>query len=80
MQRTGWRSFMTGHSLGGGLAGIVGARLKLEAVAISPPGLVLSRKKFDIALRDLAQHSVAVLPTRDPVPLVDAHFGLVQAF
>jgi len=78
VNRSDWQFFLTGHSLGGGLAGIIGGRLKLEAVAFSPPGLMLSRKKFDLALRDLAQYSVAVLPTRDPVPLVDVQFGLVQ--
>uniref|UniRef100_A0A7S4RPF0 Fungal lipase-type domain-containing protein n=1 Tax=Alexandrium monilatum TaxID=311494 RepID=A0A7S4RPF0_9DINO len=110
----GWRFLVTGHSLGGGLAGIVGAHLQLPAIAFSPPGLMWSRMKFvgsltdaarkaereldslgaadgivrtpssdgkgqkHVRLRDLAEFSIAVLPTRDPVPLFDKHFGLVQ--
>lgn len=68
---------MTGHSLGGGLAGIVGAKLKLPSVAFSPPGLKFSRLKHGLRLRDLA-HTTVVAPIRDPVPLVDKHTGLVQ--
>eukprot|EP00931_Biecheleriopsis_adriatica_P040641 TRINITY_DN23296_c0_g1_i1.p1 TRINITY_DN23296_c0_g1~~TRINITY_DN23296_c0_g1_i1.p1 ORF type:complete len:506 (+),score=34.09 TRINITY_DN23296_c0_g1_i1:630-2147(+) len=32
--RDGWKFFVTGHSLGGGLAGIVGARLNLKSIAV----------------------------------------------
>jgi len=72
-----WEHVVTGHSLGGGLAGIVGAKLKIPSVAFSPPGLKFSRHKHDLRLRDLA-HTTVVAPIRDPVPMIDKHTGLVQ--
>jgi len=74
----GWEFAVTGHSLGGGLSGIMGANFNIMSVAFSPPGLALTHKKFDMKRRSMAQYSVALLPMRDPVVLVDAHFGLVQ--
>ncbi len=41
-----WNISVTGHSLGGGLATIVGTSLGLDAIAFSPPGLTQSRFKF----------------------------------
>jgi hypothetical protein len=38
---------LTGHSLGGGLARIVGTMTGVPSVSISPPGLALSFKKYN---------------------------------
>lgn len=73
----GWEHVVTGHSLGGGLAGIVGAKLELPSVAFSPPGLKFSRLKHRLRLRQLA-HTTVIAPIRDPVPMIDKHTGLVQ--
>lgn len=50
---SGYRLVFTGHSLGGGVAQIVGARLRRPAVTFSAPGVVLSRRKFRISLDDI---------------------------
>jgi hypothetical protein len=73
----GWKQVVTGHSLGGGLAGIVGAKLQLPSIAFSPPGLKFSRLKHGLRLRDLAQATI-LAPIRDPVPMIDKQTGLVQ--
>jgi len=54
---------LTGHSLGGGLAGIVAARLKLPAVTFSAPGLYLARSKLSIPdLKDIDDWVTNVVP------------------
>ena len=40
--------FITGHSLGGGLARIVGTLTGQGSVAFSPPGLGLSYRKYQL--------------------------------
>jgi len=87
-----WKIAVTGHSLGGGIATIVGSTLGIDAIAFSPPGLVRSRKHFDTELPDekglpvwkvprlhlAAKHSINIVPTRDIVAKSDHHFGAVQ--
>ena len=43
----GWQMAVTGHSLGGGLATIVGTTLGIPSIAFSPPGILKSRYKFE---------------------------------
>jgi hypothetical protein len=43
---------ITGHSLGGGLARIVGALTELPSVSFSPPGLAMSHRKYSITQQD----------------------------
>mmetsp|Transcript_49569 Transcript_49569/g.153022 ORF Transcript_49569/g.153022 Transcript_49569/m.153022 type:complete len:1131 (-) Transcript_49569:95-3487(-) len=42
------RVILTGHSLGGGIASIIGARMGIATVAFDAPGLLISRNKFDL--------------------------------
>jgi hypothetical protein len=44
---------LTGHSLGGGIANIVGARRRIETIAFSAPGTIYNRFKLDIDLNDI---------------------------
>ena len=53
----GWSIAVTGHSLGGGLAAIVGSTLNIPTVAFSPPGLVMSRFKFQDPVLTESAHS-----------------------
>merc|ERR1712093_586559 len=39
---------LTGHSLGGGVASILGARMGIATIAFDAPGLLISRNKFDL--------------------------------
>lgn len=43
---------ITGHSLGGGLARIVGTLTELPSVSFSPPGLALSYRKYSARKKD----------------------------
>ena len=62
---------LTGHSLGGGVAQIVAARLQALAVTFSAPGVVLSRRKFGITMSDIDEYLVNIQPQGDLVPLLD---------
>jgi len=62
---------LTGHSLGGGVASIVAARLQALAVVYSSPGVVLSRRKFGISLKQISEYIVNIVPQGDLVPLID---------
>merc|ERR1719291_244890 len=75
---------VTGHSLGGGIALVVGALSGRQAVAIQPPGLYHALAKHQEQNgaaglgRGLHQHSVSLVVEHDPISLFDGHGGLVQ--
>ncbi|KAI9221497.1 hypothetical protein BC828DRAFT_397412 [Blastocladiella britannica] len=69
---------ITGHSLGGGVAQIVGARQGVPALALSSPGLGLSYRMYDIpSLANLTRWGVNIVPFLDPVPMADVQVGTV---
>ncbi|GBG32792.1 Hypothetical Protein FCC1311_090172 [Hondaea fermentalgiana] len=74
------RFLITGHSLGGGLAIITGAQLKILTVAISGVNAMLSRHTFDppVLEDNLNQYVFNVVPDRDPIPRVDDLARLYQ--
>jgi lipase ATG15 len=59
---------VTGHSLGGAVAQVVGTRLGIEAVGYSSPGLKLSHRKFGVSLSDLHKFTSSVVSSNDIVP------------
>ncbi|OQR96295.1 hypothetical protein ACHHYP_16255 [Achlya hypogyna] len=70
---------VTGHSLGGAMAAVVGAKLHVPAVSFSGPGLLYSRGRFEIDNeRDIRDYVLTVKPRGDVVPRVDRLGGLVQ--
>ena len=69
---------LTGHSIGGGLANIIGSRLKIPAVSFSSPGEVHIHAKMDFTLDDLQRYTTSVVSRNDMVTWVDRHGGLVQ--
>jgi len=81
---------ITGHSLGGGLARIVGTLTGVASVSFSPPGLGLSYRKYSLktadgqnitgASREGAIHhqSLAVVTEFDWITQIDHQVGLVQ--
>ncbi|KXJ25447.1 uncharacterized protein LOC110245285 [Exaiptasia diaphana] len=69
---------LVGHSFGGGIAKIIGARLQIPAVAFSSPGILYGNVKFGFSLENASKFSVSISPQKDPVPLIDKHVGLQQ--
>ncbi|ORX42978.1 hypothetical protein BCR36DRAFT_586908 [Piromyces finnis] len=70
--------YLTGHSLGGGVAGVISAHLNIPAITFSSPGLGFSYKTYDIELEKLIRNFVNVVPMSDPVPLLDSQVGQIQ--
>ena len=64
---------ITGHSLGGGLAMITGAQLRVPSIAISGVNSLISRETFDppISEEALNQYTLNIIPDRDIVPMID---------
>ena len=62
---------VTGHSLGGGVAVIAGARQRVPAIAFSGPNAMLSRLKFNLSVDNLNKYPLNVIPQRDPFPMTD---------
>lgn len=78
---------LTGHSMGGGIARLVGSIIGKPSVTFSPPGVVQSYSKLvhhiggqsmKVNRANLHHHSVAVVPEYDPITLIDAQAGMVQ--
>merc|ERR1719235_244956 len=68
---------LTGHSLGGGIAQIVAARLGLQSLLFSAPGDTFLAKAFDIQKQPALKY-VNIKPEVDLVPRVDEQSGVVQ--
>lgn len=69
---------VTGHSLGGAIAGLIAAKVSVPAVTFSPPGLFYQSKRMNLQMEDLRKHVVAVVPDLDVVPQADMQVGSVQ--
>ena len=78
---------IVGHSLGGAVAQIVGARLyddgygnerNIVSFGLSTPGTVYSSGKFGFSVESLDKSSVTVVARRDIIGSIDIHGGFVQ--
>ena len=69
---------LVGHSLGGGIAKIIGARSQVPAVSFSSPGEVYHHRKFGYELSDLQRHTTSIAAHGDLLTWIDKHGGLVQ--
>uniref|UniRef100_A0A0G4I6V2 Fungal lipase-type domain-containing protein n=1 Tax=Chromera velia CCMP2878 TaxID=1169474 RepID=A0A0G4I6V2_9ALVE len=74
----GAQLLLVGHSLGGGLATLLGTQLSRPAVTFSAPGIYYTSSRYGISDLRMQQLVTAVVPERDPVPQVDVVRGLVQ--
>lgn len=77
-QRVGDNLVLTGHSLGGAMAGMVGAVTKTPAVSFSGPGLLYTRGRFGITDQDIRDYVLTIKPRGDIVPKIDELGGMVQ--
>ncbi|GAB1219151.1 hypothetical protein ENUP19_0015G0010 [Entamoeba nuttalli] len=67
---------VTGHSLGGGIANIVGSELGIVSFGISPPGTYLGAKARGLKKKDIRLFARAVIPDRDPIASLGVDGGL----
>jgi len=86
-----WTISVAGHSLGGGIASIVGATLGVSSVSYSGPGFFFAKWQFGTKLslpsgnetwypklaRAVNLNTVFV-PSSDAVPRFDSHIGAIQ--
>jgi len=70
---------VTGHSLGGGVAAMVGAKTKHISVAFSPPGTMHLNEKYDFSIESLRATATTIYAEGDLVPWVDEYQGLQQS-
>ncbi|KAA8497993.1 hypothetical protein FVE85_5578 [Porphyridium purpureum] len=68
----------TGHSLGGGLALILGSIDGFSAFGMSAPGLLYTRGKFDIPAINVTRTAFNVQPFHDLVPKIDKQALMLQ--
>ena len=69
----------TGHSLGGGLASILGVHFGYDVVAFSAPGIAIAAQKFGVDRNRISKFVTVVVAHADFVPAVDQHRGLLQS-
>jgi len=77
--------FILGHSLGGGIAEIVAAKLYsvstinvITSFGMCSPGVLYSAAKFGFTMDALDLTSQSLLPRRDLVSVIDMHGGNIQ--
>ncbi|CBH10618.1 hypothetical protein, conserved [Trypanosoma brucei gambiense DAL972] len=66
---------LTGHSLGGAVASIVGAKMGIQAVGFGAPGITLARKKFNVDLRSINKHVGNIISSHDIFPMIGGNVG-----
>jgi len=69
---------ITGHSLGGNFAEMVGAQLHIPSVGFSAPGQFYMMKQFELGREAVAQNVMTVIPSMDVIPHVAKHVDTVQ--
>ncbi|EDR26596.1 hypothetical protein EDI_081770 [Entamoeba dispar SAW760] len=67
---------LTGHSLGGGIANLVGTDQGLPSFGISPPGTFLGSKGLGLKKKDVPVLVRAIIPDRDPVAAIGINGGI----
>lgn len=77
-EKEGVSVVVTGHSLGGLLAGVVSSQTGVPALAFSPPGQRLNQIRLGIDEHSLYRSMIVVQPEKDVVPRVDEQIGFTQ--
>ena len=68
---------VTGHSLGGGLATIIGTTNNLTNYGVSPPGSGIGKFMNKYSQEQVVRYSHALVPQRDPVAVLGSQQGNV---
>lgn len=69
---------LTGHSLGGGLAAMLGAKTKSRSIGFSSSGVLMQAQKFNFTWDDLQKTATTIYAYGDIVPYCDYHAGFVH--
>ncbi|CAJ1365903.1 unnamed protein product [Effrenium voratum] len=70
--------YITGHSLGGGIANLLGAELGIPSIAFSPPGVQSTATLLEINPARLQAMALDIIPDQDPVSRAAGPHGTVQ--
>lgn len=70
--------YITGHSLGGGIANLLGAEFGIPSIAFSPPGVQSTARLLEIEPSRLQALALDVEPDGDPVVSAAGAHGTVQ--
>jgi hypothetical protein len=65
--------FLTGHSVSGGIASVLGARIGILAVTFSSPGLLYTGAKFDVDSAQYDRFVTSIRSNNDALGYVDKH-------
>jgi len=80
--KDGFALILTGHSLGGGIAQLIGSVEGIRTVTFSPVGQAVTQSRFtgSLSRRDLpvANTAVSIVPSGDIVPKIDEQLGVSQ--
>lgn len=71
------RVVVTGHSLGGALANIIGTYFNLTNYCVSPPGSEFSRSLYNLTSSQITKYVHSLVPQRDPVTALGSLQGTV---
>ena len=71
------RVVVTGHSLGGALANIIGTYFNLTNYCVSPPGSEFSRTLYHLSSSQITKYVHSLVPQRDPVTALGSLQGTV---
>eukprot|EP00931_Biecheleriopsis_adriatica_P043767 TRINITY_DN25010_c0_g1_i1.p1 TRINITY_DN25010_c0_g1~~TRINITY_DN25010_c0_g1_i1.p1 ORF type:complete len:440 (+),score=71.16 TRINITY_DN25010_c0_g1_i1:359-1678(+) len=72
------RVYITGHSLGGGIANLVGAEIGIPSVAFSPPGVQTTAELLGLDLTKLHALALDIVPDEDPIVRATGKHGTVK--
>ena len=73
--RPGHAFYVSGHSLGGGIADLVGAELRLPTVSFSPPGVATTVQLLELDPKRLRALAMDVVPEKDLIPMITGDHG-----
>ncbi|KAJ3000878.1 hypothetical protein HDV02_002341 [Globomyces sp. JEL0801] len=79
LQADGRAVVITGHSLGGALAGVLAAKYQIPGIGVCAPGLGYQTVTYGFTIESLVANFVNIIPNHDVVTMVDIQYGNLQS-